>query len=315
MLLLACLILSGAHVMAQPVQDSLMSKQERARELERQIGRLEARLALAKQDSVSIAMKLDEIEKSMLDCYMEIDRAEAEVNQARDGLNNSLRAMYVRGRQDTVVQLVSMKDVSDFLAWYQNMISVTSYEASTFKALKEKRGHLRDVQERLASFRKEQARLTRTADTTAITSEMEQKKSELADINSTLISKQLPTTYSPPPAVFSPGKVFARPDENAFTPTGQIFSGYSSWYGVGLDGNSTASGEVFNEYAYTCAHRTLPFGTWLKVTFRGRSVIVKVNDRGPFVSDRVVDLCKASADSIGLTGAQWVDYEIVVPRR
>ena len=65
----------------------------------------------------------------------------------------------------------------------------------------------------------------------------------------------------------------------------------------------TASGQRFNQNALTCAHRSLPFGTKLRVTHGGRSVVVTVNDRGPFVRGRVLDLSTAAARAVGLTGA------------
>jgi rare lipoprotein A len=65
----------------------------------------------------------------------------------------------------------------------------------------------------------------------------------------------------------------------------------------------TASGERFNPKAYTCAHKTAPFGTRFKVSYKGRSVVCRVNDRGPFIRGRVLDLSKASAQAIGMIGA------------
>lgn len=82
---------------------------------------------------------------------------------------------------------------------------------------------------------------------------------------------------------------------------GHSFSGIASYYG-NESGSKTASGQRFNQNALTAAHKTLPFGTRLKVTHAGRSVIVTVNDRGPFVKGRVLDLSTAAARAIGLTG-------------
>jgi rare lipoprotein A len=84
--------------------------------------------------------------------------------------------------------------------------------------------------------------------------------------------------------------------------TGRTFSGMASFYG-NESGSRTASGQRFNQEAMTAAHRSLPFGTRLRVTHRGRSVIVTVNDRGPFVRGRVLDLSTGAARAIGLTGA------------
>lgn len=78
------------------------------------------------------------------------------------------------------------------------------------------------------------------------------------------------------------------------------FSGVASYYGNEA-GSRTASGQRFNQNAMTAAHRSLPFGTKLRVTHGSRSVVVTVNDRGPFIRGRVLDLSKGAARAIGLT--------------
>lgn len=88
----------------------------------------------------------------------------------------------------------------------------------------------------------------------------------------------------------------------------------ASWYGPDFHGRPTASGERFNMHALTCAHKTLKFGTRLRVTNpdNGRSVMVTVNDRGPFVRGRDLDLSHGAAKAIGLiekgVGQVWVEY-------
>jgi rare lipoprotein A len=89
-------------------------------------------------------------------------------------------------------------------------------------------------------------------------------------------------------------------------------TGLASWYGPGLEGQLTASGEVFDPYGYTAAHRTLPLGTQLTVSYAGRSVQVTVNDRGPYSGGRDLDLSQGAAEYLGLTsaGVDWVDYYV-----
>lgn len=81
--------------------------------------------------------------------------------------------------------------------------------------------------------------------------------------------------------------------------------GGASWYGPGFHGKKTASGQRFNENAMTAAHRTLPFGTTVKVTNRrtGKSIRVVINDRGPFIRGRIIDLSKAAAAKLGTKDA------------
>jgi peptidoglycan lytic transglycosylase len=102
-------------------------------------------------------------------------------------------------------------------------------------------------------------------------------------------------------ALFFPVSVRAEPAESS----GRVVqSGRASWYGPGFHGRRTASGETFNTHALTAAHRTLPFGTKVRVVNKktGKSVIVRINDRGPYAHGRVIDLSRASAEAIGMSG-------------
>ncbi len=94
--------------------------------------------------------------------------------------------------------------------------------------------------------------------------------------------------------------------------------GEASWYGPGFNGKKTASGEIFDMNKLTAAHRKLAFGTKVRVTNlnNNKSVIVRINDRGPFKKSRVIDLSKKAAEKIGLvqSGIAPVKIEIVVKK-
>lgn len=89
--------------------------------------------------------------------------------------------------------------------------------------------------------------------------------------------------------------------------------GVASWYGPGFHGRYTASGERYDMWAMTAAHRSLPFGTVVEVRNleNGRSVRVKINDRGPFLKNRIIDLSRAAAEAIGLVGPGTALVELV----
>jgi rare lipoprotein A len=92
--------------------------------------------------------------------------------------------------------------------------------------------------------------------------------------------------------------------------SGRSFAGVASHYG-NESGSRTASGQRFNQNAMTAAHRSLPFGTKLKVSHGGRSVVVTINDRGPFIRGRVLDLSTGAARAIGLGGVGRVVAEVI----
>ncbi|MBI2080524.1 MAG: septal ring lytic transglycosylase RlpA family protein [candidate division NC10 bacterium] len=86
--------------------------------------------------------------------------------------------------------------------------------------------------------------------------------------------------------------------------TAGVEVGLASWYGREHHGRRTASGERFDMEAFTAAHRSLPFGTWVRVTHlaTGRTVAVRINDRGPWVAGRVIDLSRRAAEVLGILG-------------
>ncbi len=94
-----------------------------------------------------------------------------------------------------------------------------------------------------------------------------------------------------------------------------IYSGQATWYGPGFDGRRTANGEVFNSNALTAAHRSLPFGTKVRVTNmnNGRSVVVRINDRGPFTRGKIIDLSAGAARAINMinSGVAPVKVEVL----
>ncbi|HUO36069.1 MAG TPA: septal ring lytic transglycosylase RlpA family protein [Candidatus Acidoferrum sp.] len=109
----------------------------------------------------------------------------------------------------------------------------------------------------------------------------------------------------PPPAV----------EHQPAVPGEYVEEGVASWYGVPFDGHRTSSGEIYNMHDYTAAHRTLPFGTVVRVTNlqNGRQTQVRINDRGPFVANRIIDLSLSAAQAIGMvgTGTAPVRLEVV----
>ena len=96
---------------------------------------------------------------------------------------------------------------------------------------------------------------------------------------------------------------------------GYKMQGIASWYGPNFHGKKTSNGEIFNTYAMTAAHKTLPMNTIVKVTnlTNNKSVVVRINDRGPFVNDRIIDLSKSAANAINMLqkGTAPVVLEVV----
>ena len=125
---------------------------------------------------------------------------------------------------------------------------------------------------------------------------------------------------SPANILRSPETEEASPPASRSTPTPStiIETGLASWYGPKHQGKRTASGEIFDQNKFTAAHRTLPWGSIVKVTNleNGKSVEVRINDRGPFTEGRVIDLSRAAARALGIikSGISPVRTELLSPR-
>lgn len=103
-------------------------------------------------------------------------------------------------------------------------------------------------------------------------------------------------------------------DETGNYQTGEEFVGYASYYSVSFEGKRTACGEIFDNSKFTAAHKTLPFGTRCEVTNleNGRKTIVRINDRGPFIRGRIIDLSRAAAEELDMIESGVVKVSVRV---
>ena len=118
-----------------------------------------------------------------------------------------------------------------------------------------------------------------------------------------------------PPAPEPPPSDRPRPALLAGEPAREFERGAASWYGPGFHGRLTASGERYNMHAFTAAHRTLPFGTVVRVhsLVNGRDVDLRITDRGPFSRNRIIDVSRAAAAELGMLGLGFKEVVLLVP--
>jgi rare lipoprotein A len=131
-----------------------------------------------------------------------------------------------------------------------------------------------------------------------------------------LFVKGCATTEPPPerpPSYPKPYKVYGKWYQPLPDSTGFRQRGLASWYGNDFHGKKTSSGEIYNMYAMTAAHKTLPLGTYVRVHHlaNNNSVEVRINDRGPFVRGRIIDLSYSAAKNLGIVGPGTAKVEVV----
>ena len=154
------------------------------------------------------------------------------------------------------------------------------------------------------------SRLGRLLDSVAVP-KPNQKPDQKTDQKTLLTPAEIREVSFPvPAAILPPPKLKTVPS------VVRVLTGEASWYGPGFYGNRTASGEIYRPGTMTAAHRTLPFGTKVRVTnlWNGRTAVIRINDRGPFVDHRVIDLGHGAASHLGLTASGIAQVKLEVLR-
>ena len=144
----------------------------------------------------------------------------------------------------------------------------------------------------------------------SVRDELDPNSRDDRNANAVLTPEEIKQPVDPTPvAVLPEPKLRVIPD------VVRVITGEASWYGPGFYGNHTANGEIYRPGTMTAAHRTLPFGTKVRVTnlWNGRSAVIRINDRGPFNHHRVIDLGHGAASELGLisSGIAQVKLEVL----
>jgi Lytic transglycolase len=325
LMLLAALLPLNLRAIASGEGNDLQDESNR---LSYELLQLRSRRNAAENEGAYLRDELHNLDARIGAAETSISDLERDLKALQDSYGLSMRTLYKMGNLTELEILLDAQELND--AWqehavYERLIAQDGDKMEELRAgLDELDAGKRDLKE----TRERRSRVVETLDVDALDAQMNQLETRLSEVNNELRAQSKNSGNSKnsggnqnPPAdwkVPAAGKVLDRiaqqPPLSDFEPTGIVMAGYTTCYGEEFDGGPTASGVIFHMYDYTCAHKTLPLGTWLLVRFKGRQVIVQVNDRGPFVAGRVLDLSLGAAQSIGLDGVQWTDFEIIVPK-
>lgn len=326
-LLASLLFLAALPVTAAAAGGEENKLREEANRLTFEILDLKARRKLAAEEREALQRDLENLDLRIAAAQEEAAKLQEELADRQRAYGASLRSLYMRGETSELEVILGASDFEDL--WqdssYFNRIGEVHREA--LRELKEKIAESGLAARELRELRAKRERIAASLDLQAMDARIAELQARLDEINARLRAlaagrEVKPSTPSTPPAATwstpPPGKLLSRvptpPPLADFERTGVVYSGYTTSYGAEFHGKPTASGVTYNMFDYTCAHRTLPFGTWLLVTFREKQVIVQVNDRGPFVPGRVLDLSQGAAQHLGLSGVQWTEFEVLIPR-
>jgi peptidoglycan hydrolase CwlO-like protein len=338
---LALILLAAGLLAASPARADVEQKLARARQqhrlaLERVQG-LEDQLDVLLRRYADIERKAGHAAIRLLDRSRAVDDADAAVAEARGRMEDRVRTAYELGPGSMIQAFLSAETFADLSVAHEYTARTLSFDVDVLDRLRRAEAVLLERQRaaeradgRLVSQRKNLHRLLadmratlnrarRIADRFGLViqrlEEQQAAIDEAAARQAGLGLLGLGATGADQTALLAllgptGGRTCDTPA--GLTDTGQSFSGDASWYGWDFAGQTTANGAIFDPRLFTAANRWLPFGTFLKVHYGGRCAIVLVNDRGPYVDGRVIDLSMAAAQYLGI-GVSYVTADVLVP--
>jgi peptidoglycan hydrolase CwlO-like protein/3D (Asp-Asp-Asp) domain-containing protein len=333
-LLAGCLVLTAA--LATPrlaVATDLESLRRRAQSVADEVSALGRRLAELDERRDLLAARIADASRDIAALELAIHRAEADHAAARERYVASAVEVYKEGTSTRLALLLSARNVAELASMARAATEVAELDVEALSASLEA-GEVaaraqRAVDERKQGLLADQARVqalssefdATLAERSAVLGELNARVAELeaearrrAELAAARAQAEAAAQAAELAQALEPDASGAGPAQDlppGFAGTGVTFEGIASWYGPGFEGDSTANGEIFDPEAYTAASKELPFGTWLYVSYEGRGVIVRINDRGPYIKGRILDLSAAAAQAIGL-GVGWVEVEILI---
>ena len=298
----------------------------RAQELAGQVSGLEVRLEDLSGTQAALDIEIAETSARIGMLEVQLRDGERAIDEARKRFVERAIEAYKGSSTSRLALLLSAEDVTDLLTIAEVTSKAAESDAEALDELVAAQSSVETMQD--AVDRRKQTLLAAQSKAEELAGEAAQT---LADRRAVLeeMSAQIDElerqAREAAAAAARPGQAFLDllapagpapgiPDD--FVGTGVSFEGLASWYGPGFEGNLTASGDVFDSSLYTAASKELPLGTWLYVEYNGRGVVVLINDRGPYVEPRILDLSRGAAQAIGMehAGVGWVRAEILLKK-
>ncbi|HEX6263243.1 MAG TPA: RlpA-like double-psi beta-barrel domain-containing protein [Actinomycetota bacterium] len=324
--------LGGTSAAADPLDDARAERDA----VRSEVASLRGRLATLGRRYDALDERAGRLAAALVDDYRESLRLDADLDHARNTLSDRARAAYQMGPAGFLEAFLSAGSVTDMLVVREaiqrtfvddvervaGVLEERGARAMVERRLEQRRRELFSLQRRLEGLRQEMGfallrarEEARRAGARVAALKREARRLAAAErrarARAPLITGGL--DQSELLALLGPDGGRGCDIPSGLRPTGSGFEGIASWYGWDFAGRPTASGAIFDPRLFTAAHRTLPLPSFLHVRHGGRCATVLVNDRGPFIEGRVLDLSLGAAEYLGV-GLSHVEAEILVPR-
>ena len=305
---------------------SVQALQQQARDAAARVSEMEQSLATAMEALERASEELQKTEEEITYTESIAEQIKEDIAYNREALAVRADFIYRSGPLAYFEMIFAAQSLSEFTSVLQIADRLASNDAQILEKLQVQTVQLDNTLDELDELRGQQEAIeaARRADANSAQRILDEQKAYVNSLNSRVqealqrqqdeANRRAATRAAAPSGSNRPsgggGGGSGSSSAGDYVATGMTFTGIASWYQVGT---RTANGEAFNPDAMTAAHQTLPFGTLVRVTFRGNSVVVRINDRGPFTGGRIIDLSRGSARVIGLysAGIGTVTVEVV----
>ena len=324
------LVAMAAATLPRPATAADISElRRRAQALADEVSALEHKRAGLVVRSKRLSDQIEAITAEIGTLELEIHDANAAVGAARERYIARAVEAYKSGSTTRLALLLSARSLGELVSLAETTLQVGAADGRALAELIAARDAVETAQARVDERKQFMlaAQMRAQGLKTEIDSTIDARRSLLAELNEEIASLEAQAraaaTVSATAQGISVGDELLKllepsgpaPDiPDNFVSTGVTFEGIASWYGPGFEGNHTANGDIFDPSLYTAASKELPLGSWLHVQHQGKGVVVLVNDRGPYVEGRILDLSQAAAASISITGLGWVKATIIIKK-
>lgn len=318
-----CLALALALSSNQAGAQSLPKLQDHAQSIADEVSSLERELETLRARQAELEKRIELKTKELGVLELERRAAEEVFFGARETFIQRAVEVYKMGPTTRLTLLLSTDSIAELMSAVEITSTIARADSSSLDELRASVKEARRAQRSVDARKQELLDAKRESEEVLadIRSTLGERRTALAELNTEIAALEAEARAEAALAAAGvPGSqaladVLGGPSAGipaGYASTGVSFEGVASWYGPGFEGNSTANGEIFDPNLFTAASKELAFGTILFVEFNGRGVVVRINDRGPYVDDRILDLSQAAAESIGLGGIGWIRATILV---
>lgn len=338
-ILIFVLVFQNLALVCAVPRTSIDEKEEEISQLKDDLITVEKELQYLEETKISIETRLEVIKEQSARTFFKLESAENQLNKYEKLFEERVLTIYKTGPINFLEVLLTSSSFADFLFGIKYLTRIISSDTKLLNSIVKEKKEIENIQEELNEQKRYQAILFNEHQSRLrLIEEKKNNKEDYLDkateeLKNIITQEQEKYDFRYNSALTSDwsldrevqivlcevepyyGQYFWVSERmpRRYITKQEKFTGLASWYGPGFHGKRTASGEIFNQNDFTCAHKILPLGSYVLVTYKGRSIVLKVNDRGPFIPGRVLDLSKAAAYYLGFTGVVEVEAEIVEP--